>query len=82
MQTPFLPLNAQDKDKDKCSPSIGPKPDPTTECEELLTIVRDLYHKYCDDDYARAALVSQIKNTLPALLQQKCDARIQRRSTG
>ena len=78
MQTPFLPLNAQDKDKDKSSPSIGPKPDPTTECEELLTTVRDLYTKYYEDDYARAALVSQIKNTLPVLLQQKCDARIQR----
>ena len=66
------------QDKSSHSPNIGPKLDPTTECEELLTIVRDLYHKYCDDDYARTALVSQIKNTLPALLQQKCDVRIQR----
>ena len=71
---PFTPP----QDKSSQSPNLGPKLDPTTECEELLTIVRDLYHKYCDDDYARAALVSQIKNTLPALLQQKCDVRIQR----
>ena len=71
---PFTPP----QDKSSHSPNIGPKLDPTTECEELLTIVRDLYHKYCDDDYARTALVSQIKNTLPALLQQKCDVRIQR----
>jgi hypothetical protein len=80
MQLSFLSLNVidKDKDKDKCSPNLGSKPDPTTECEELLATVRDLYSKYYDDDYARAALVSQIKNTLPALLQQKCDARIQR----
>jgi hypothetical protein len=69
---------ASSQDKSSHSPNIGPKPDPTTECEELLTTVRDLYTKYYEDDYARAALVSQIKNTLPALLQQKCDARIQR----
>jgi len=76
MQPPFLPLNSPYKDK--CSPTLGPKPDPTAECEDLLTSVRDLYNKYYEDDYARTALVSQIKNTLPALLQQKCDARIQR----
>jgi hypothetical protein len=76
MQTSFLPLNTPYKDK--CSPTLGPKPDPTAECEDLLTTVRDLYSKYYEDDYARTALVSQIKNTLPAFLQQKCDARIQR----
>uniref|UniRef100_A0A6C0EX69 Uncharacterized protein n=1 Tax=viral metagenome TaxID=1070528 RepID=A0A6C0EX69_9ZZZZ len=63
---------------DKYSPKIEPKTDPITECEELVTIVRGLYDKYLDDDYARTALVCHIKNTLPTLLQQKCDARIQR----
>ena len=63
---------------DKYSPKIGPKTDPITECEELVTIVRGLYDKYLDDDYARTALVCHIKNTLTTLLQQKCDARIQR----
>ena len=64
--------------QDKCSPKLLPKTDPITECEELTNVVRDLYNKYTDDDYARTALVSHIKNTLPTLLQQKCDARIQR----
>ena len=63
---------------DKYSPKLGPKIDPITECEELVTIVKGLYDKYMDDDYARTTLVSHIKNTLPSLLQQKCDARIQR----
>lgn len=64
--------------QDKCSPKIGPKTDPITECEELLTIVKELYSKYLEDDYARSALVSHIKNTLPSFLQQKCDVRVQR----
>ena len=63
---------------DKYSPKLGPKPDPITECDEIITVVKGLYDKYLDDDYARAALVYHIKNTLPSLLQQKCDARIQR----
>ena len=68
----------KDRDKDKYSPKITPKIDPDTECKELLTIVKGLYDKYFEDDYARSKLVSYIKNTLPALLQQKCDVRIQR----
>jgi hypothetical protein len=64
--------------QDKCSPKIGPKPDPTTECEELVTIIKELYDKYHEDEYARTALVSHIKNTIPSLIQQKCDARVQR----
>jgi hypothetical protein len=70
----ILPSTTQDK----CSPKLGPKTDPITECEELVTIVKELYSKYLEDDYARTALVSHIKNTLPSLLQQKCDARVQR----
>jgi hypothetical protein len=31
-----------------------------------------------EDDYARSALVSHIKNTLPSFLQQKCEVRVQR----
>ena len=68
----------KDKDKDKYSPKIIPKVDPDTECKELLSIVKGLYDKYFEDDYARSKLVSYIKNTLPTLLQQKCDVRIQR----
>ena len=68
----------REKDKDKYSPKIVPKLDPHTECEELLSIVKSLYSKYFEDDYARSKLVSHIKNTLPSLLQQKCDVRIQR----
>ena len=64
---------------DKCSPKLVPKTDPITESEELTTIVKDLYTKYIDDDYARTELVSHIKNTLPILLQQKCDAQIKRK---
>ena len=64
--------------QDKCSPKLGPKTDPITECEELVTIVKELYSKYLEDDYARTTLVSHIKNNLPSLLQQKCDARVQR----
>ena len=78
MQPSTLPVIILDKDKDKCSPKLGPKTDPITECEELVTIVKELYGKYLEDDYARTALVSHIKNTLPSLLQQKCDARVQR----
>ena len=63
---------------DKSSPKIGPKLDPILELEELVTMIKGLYEKYFDDDYARTALLSHIKNTLPTLLQQKCDARIQR----
>ena len=70
----ILPSTTQDK----CSPKLGPKTDPITECEELVTIVKELYSKYLEDDYARTALVSHIKNTLPSFLQQKCDARVQR----
>jgi hypothetical protein len=79
--TPSLSISAilsSSPPSDKYSPKIGPKTDPIIECEELVTIVRGLYDKYLDDDYARTALVSHIKNTLPSLLQQKCDARIQR----
>jgi len=64
--------------QDKCSPKIGPKLDPITECEELVTILKELYSKYLEDDYARSALVSHIKNTLPSFLQQKCEVRVQR----
>jgi hypothetical protein len=72
----ILPLQAHDK----CSPKLVPipAPDHITECEELITVVKELYNKYIDDDYARSALVSHIKNTLPSFLQQKCDVRIQR----
>ena len=70
----ILPSTTQDK----CSPKLGPKTDPITECEELVTIVKELYCKYLEDDYARTTLVSHIKNNLPSLLQQKCDARVQR----
>jgi hypothetical protein len=64
--------------QEKSSPKIEPKQDPTIECDELVTIVKDLYSKYFDDDYIRGILVSHIKNTLPSILQQKCDVRIQR----
>lgn len=64
--------------QEKSSPKIEPKQDPTIECDELVTIVKDLYSKYFDDDYIRGILVSHIKNTLPSILQQKCDIRIQR----
>ena len=64
--------------QDKSSPKIEPKQDPKIECDELVTIVKDLYGKYFDDDYIRGILVSHIKNTLPSILQQKCDIRIQR----
>jgi hypothetical protein len=73
-----LPEKEKDKDKDKFSPKISPKVDPETECKELLSIVKSLYDKYFEDDYARSKLISYIKTTLPALLQQKCDVRIQR----
>ena len=72
VQTMSLP------EKDKYSPKISPKVDPETECKELLSIVKGLYDKYFEDDYARSKLISYIKTTLPALLQQKCDVRIQR----
>jgi len=71
-------ISSSPPSSDKYSPKLGPKTDPITECEELVTIVRGLYDKYMDDDYARIALVCHIKNTLPSFLQQKCDARIQR----
>ena len=64
--------------QEKSSPKIEPKQDPNIECDELVTIVKDLYSKYFDDDYIRGILVSHIKNTLPSILQQKCDIRIQR----
>ena len=69
-------MNTQQQEK--FSPKIGPKLDPNIECEELLTLVKGLYNKYFDDDYVRGVLVSHIKNTLPSILQQKCDVRIQR----
>ena len=71
-------MSISEKEKDKYSPKITPKVDPETECKELLSIVKGLYDKYFEDDYARSKLVSHIKNTLPTLLQQKCDVRIQR----
>ena len=68
--------------QDKLSPKLEPKPypkiDPTIECNELVSIVKELYSKYLEDDYIRGILVSHIKNTLPSILQQKCDIRIQR----
>jgi hypothetical protein len=73
-----MSLPDKDKDKDKYSPKITPKIDPDTECNELLSIVKGLYDKYFEDDYARSKLVSHIKTTLPTLLQQKRDVRIQR----
>ena len=68
--------------QDKLSPKIEPKPypkiDPTIECNELTSIIKELYGKYLEDDYIRGILVSHIKNTIPSILQQKCDIRIQR----
>ena len=55
-----LPDKDKDKDKDKYSPKITPKIDPDTECKELLSIVKGLYDKYFEDDYARSKLVSHI----------------------
>jgi len=60
---------------DKYSPKINPKIDPDIECTELLYIIKGLHDKYFEDDYTRSKLVSYIKNTLPTLLQQKCDER-------
>jgi hypothetical protein len=73
---------ASSQDKTKVSPKIGPKktpatpvPAPPTECDELLDIVRGLYQKYADDEYLKTKLITNIKITLPNMIQQKCDER-------
>ena len=41
--------------QDKLSPKIEPKPypkiDPTIECNDLTSIIKELYGKYLEDDY-------------------------------
>ncbi len=59
-------------------PIPTPDHDPFKEREELVSIVRELFDKYIDDDFTRNNLVTHIKTTLPSILHHKCEIRIQR----